>query len=271
MQPHLIVSDLDGTLLGADHDLAALTIDTLRALAEEGHRLCLASGRHHRDMVGFRDRLGGAAHIISSNGAWTLDAAGQCVRSAHLRPEQVEMLLSLPRPSEVRLNMYREDAWLIDDHAPGLLALHEATGFEYQVAPTERMEVQGVGKVLYIGEPRLLATIEAAAREAAGDALHITYSMSHSLEIMAAGVNKGSAVSALLDDLGIPAERCLAFGDNLNDLEMLSLAGEAHVMANAHPQLAQDLPGATVIGHHAEEGVARCLRRRFGLADERHG
>ena len=151
------------------------------------------------------------------------------------------------------------------DAAPGLLSLHEATGFGYRVEGPGEMDVQGVGKVLYIGDPSLLADIEAGAREAAGEALHITYSMSHSLEIMAAGVNKGTAVSALLGDLGIPATRCLAFGDNLNDLEMLALAGEAQVMANAHPRLAEDLPEARVIGHHAEAAVAQHLRQRFGL------
>ncbi len=265
MLPHLIVSDLDGTLLGADHDLAELTVETLRRLAADGHRIALASGRHHRDMIGFRERLGVDAHIISSNGAWTLDPSDRCVRSAHLASELVEALIQLPRHPDVRLNMYRDEAWVIDDHAPGLLSLHEATGFGYRVEGPGEMDVQGVGKVLYIGDPRLLADIEAGAREAAGEALHITYSMSHSLEIMAAGVNKGTAVSALLDDLGIPATRCLAFGDNLNDLEMLSLAGEAQVMANAHPRLAEDLPEARVIGHHAEAAVAQHLRQRFGL------
>lgn len=127
------------------------------------------------------------------------------------------------------------------------------------------MHPEGIGKALYIGEPHYLAEIEDAVRELAADQLHITYSMINSLEIMAAGVNKGSAVQALLDDLQIPATRCLAFGDNLNDLEMLALAGEAHVMGNAHPHLSGMLSGAQVIGHHAEAAVAMHLRERFGL------
>lgn len=266
MDAHLIVSDLDGTLLGADHDLAEITVATLRELADQGHHVALASGRHHLDMLAFRDRLGIDAHIISSNGAWTLNPQGQCLRRYYLTSEIARTLIGLPRPDGVRLNIYRDDAWVIDDHAPGLLALHDATGFGYRVEASPEMSAEGIGKALYIGQPEALAELESAVRHVAGEALHITYSMANSLEIMAAGVNKGTAVAALLEDLGIPADRCLAFGDNLNDMEMLALAGEGHVMANAHPRLAIEVPGARVIGHHAEHAVAIQLRERFGLA-----
>lgn len=265
MAPHLIVSDLDGTLLGADHDLAELTIATLRELAAQGHQVALASGRHHLDMLPFRDRLGIDVHIISSNGAWTLGPQGQRLSCHYLDVELVEALIKLPRSAEVRLNLYRDDAWLIDEAAPDLLALHHATGFNYRVEAMESVPMDGVGKALYIGAPDQLVEIETAARQLAANRLHITWSMFNSLEIMAAGVNKGSAVQALLDELRIPASRCLAFGDNLNDQEMLALAGEGHIMANAHPDLRHIVPGAHLIGHHAEAAVARSLRERFGL------
>ena len=62
---------------------------------------------------------------------------------------------------------------------------------------------------------------QAQAQAAHGDGLHITYSTVDSLEIMAGGVNKGVALAALLESLGLTAADCLAFGDNLNDTEML--------------------------------------------------
>jgi hydroxymethylpyrimidine pyrophosphatase-like HAD family hydrolase len=107
--------------------------------------------------------------------------------------------------------------------------------------------------------------MEAQVRERHGDRLHVTYSTANALELMAGGVNKGSALASLLSRLSLGPEDCLAFGDNLNDSEMLALAGEAHIMANAHPELSSRVPGARSIGHHAENGVAECLRRRFSL------
>ncbi|KAA0011233.1 Cof-type HAD-IIB family hydrolase [Billgrantia pellis] len=265
MIPHLIVSDLDGTLLDANHDLHSETVETLRLLAQSGHHLAFASGRHYRDMRAFRDRLGVPVHVISTNGAYVHDPAGELMISRHLEAELARELIALERHDSVRLNLYLEDEWLIDAPEPRLLAYHAHTGFGYRVVEPHRLDGDGVGKVLYIGEPERLARLEATIRVRHGERLHVTYSTVNSLEIMAGGVNKGTALKALLATLGIARERCLAFGDNLNDTEMLAHAGEAHVMANAHPELAGRVPDAHRIGHHAEIAVARHLRERFAL------
>jgi Cof subfamily protein (haloacid dehalogenase superfamily) len=266
MTPRLIVSDLDGTLLGADHDLADQTLDTLRDLAERGHHLAFASGRHFRDMLVFRERLGVPVHVISTNGAYLHDPDDRLVTARHLDADLARALIDLPRPASVRLNLYREHDWLIDAEAPQLMALHAHTGFGYRVAEAHELDGEGVGKVLFIGDPAEVQRLEARVREHHGDTdLHLTYSTASSLEIMGGGVNKGAALAALLASLGLTTADCLAFGDNLNDIEMLSLAGEAHVMANAHPELADRVPAAMPIGHHAQCAVARRLRERFGL------
>ncbi|SDL39144.1 hypothetical protein SAMN05192555_104100 [Franzmannia pantelleriensis] len=265
MPPHLIVSDLDGTLLGADHDLHPETVATLQALAERGHHLAFASGRHYRDMLAFRERLGVPVHLISTNGAYLHAPDDQLLHARHLAAEHARELIALERPAEVRLNLYQDDEWLIDAPAPELLALHAHTGFGYRVVEPALLDGQGVGKVLYIGDPAHLAELEAGIVARTGEQLHVTYSMANSLEVMAGGVNKGQALLALLERLDVAPEACLAFGDNLNDTEMLSVAGEAHVMANAHPELSGRVPGATVIGHHAGVAVARRLQGYFGI------
>lgn len=265
MTAHLIVSDLDGTLLGADHSLADVTVETLRSLAARGHHIALASGRHYRDMLAFRDRLGIAAHLVSTNGAYTHEPDGTLVAARHLPAALARRLIALPRPAGVRLNLYHDHEWVIDAEAPELLALHAHTGFGYRVVPPASLDGERVGKVLYIGDPEALGGLEAEVRRQAGETLHITYSTDNSLELMAAGVNKGTALVALLERLGVPAERCLAFGDNLNDTEMLALAGEAHITANGHPALDRAVPGARRIGHHDQAAVARHLVERFAL------
>ncbi|MFE8702768.1 Cof-type HAD-IIB family hydrolase [Cytobacillus sp. FJAT-54145] len=52
-------------------------------------------------------------------------------------------------------------------------------------------------------------------------------------------VNKGVAVKVMLEHFNIPKEKAIAFGDGLNDKEMLSLVGEGFAMGNAHPDLFQ--------------------------------
>lgn len=265
MTPRLIVSDLDGTLLGRDHCLHDSTIEVLRALVGQGHHLVLASGRHYADMRVFRDQLALPVHLISSNGAYTHDPEDKLLDANHVAPQQAKALIQLPRPDSVRLSLYLDDDWYIDAESPSHLEMHAATGFVYQVVPPEQMPANGIGKVLFGGQPDELIKIETMIREISDSSLHITYSTSTSLEVMAGGVNKGVALSALLERIAIAPEECLAFGDNLNDVEMLSLVGEAHFMLNSHPDMAGQLSTARQIGHHGEAAVAVLLRERFGL------
>ncbi|WP_342594007.1 Cof-type HAD-IIB family hydrolase [Salinicola lusitanus] len=265
MSQYLIASDLDNTLLNAEHRVDALTRDTLRTLSARGHVIALASGRHYHDIAAIRRQLDIPAWIISSNGAHVHDAEDGVVSDTLVPTALVRALVDLPRPASVRLNLYTRDRWLIDAEAPELLPLHAMTGFTYQVDEMDDLDNEHVGKVLYIGEPALLKPLELILRERHGEALHITYSAANSLEIMQRGVNKATALSRALKALDLPTGRALAFGDNFNDVEMLTLAGHAYVVSNAHPAVIDQLPHATTIGAHHESAVAHALREFFAL------
>ncbi len=56
-------------------------------------------------------------------------------------------------------------------------------------------------------------------------------------EVMAGGVSKGHALEAVAKMLGYTLSDCIAFGDGMNDAEMLSMAGKGCIMANAHQRL----------------------------------
>ncbi|WP_251976814.1 Cof-type HAD-IIB family hydrolase [Salinicola avicenniae] len=265
MTPHLIASDLDSTLLNAEHRVDALTRDTLRELSRQGHVIALASGRHYRDIAAIRRQLEIPAWIISSNGAHVHDPQDRVVAETLVPAARVEALASLPRPDDVRFNVYTRERWLIDAEAPELLPLHAMTGFTYDVDGMNDLAEADVGKALYIGAPTALAPLEATLRQRYGEELHITYSAANSLEVMQRGVNKASALSRALEALAMPTSRTLAFGDNFNDVEMLTLAGHAFVVANAHPAVIDQLPHATTIGAHHESAVAQTLRAFFAL------
>ena len=63
--------------------------------------------------------------------------------------------------------------------------------------------------------------------------------VSQFLRILQHGVNKKSAVESLLKRIGIRGEECIAFGDNLNDLEILQYAGIGVCMGNGSEELKQ--------------------------------
>ena len=60
----------------------------------------------------------------------------------------------------------------------------------------------------------------------------------HWVDVMNSDVNKGTALRRLQETLGITREQTVAFGDYLNDLELLDAAAWSYAMANAHDEVA---------------------------------
>ena len=87
----------------------------------------------------------------------------------------------------------------------------------------------------------------------------VTSSWYDNLEIMAKGVNKGSALAELAAFLNIPMSEVMAIGDQDNDIPMIQAAGYGVAMGNASPAAA-----ATARFHtdtNTEYGVAMAINR----------
>ncbi|KAF8975253.1 hypothetical protein BGZ46_009297 [Entomortierella lignicola] len=91
----------------------------------------------------------------------------------------------------------------------------------------------------------------------------ITYSGNYFLEISAAGVNKGLGLAKYCEAQKIPREAVVAFGDLLNDAEMLQFAGLGLCMGNGHEEMKK--LADRVIGTNAEDGVAKEIESWFTL------
>ena len=85
------------------------------------------------------------------------------------------------------------------------------------------------------------------------------------LEILPAGVNKGTALERLEMILGIKKEEVICFGDNLNDLEMIRRAGIGVAMGNAGAEV--KAAADCIAPDHNDDGVARVLAREADISN----
>ncbi len=266
----VIATDLDGTLLNSDHQLDPYTIETVRRLADDGVDFVIATGRHHADVNGIRDVLGIRPYLITSNGARVHAPDGSLIHALDLPAPAVRQLVrpeSAGAHGRVIVNLFTNDAWLIDRDAPHLLDFHQDSGFNYRVVDMLAHDGADVAKVLYIGEPEDLAEVSDKLAANFGDALYVTYSLPDCLEVMTANVSKGRALRVVLGRLGVDPAHCVAFGDNMNDIDLLETAGHPFMMNNANPDLVTRLPRVPRIGNNFDAGVARQLRALFALED----
>lgn len=264
-----VISDLDGTLLNREHRLGELTIKTLKQLADLGVDIFFATGRSFADVQPLvRDIKLDNARLVTSNGARACDLDGQQKMQQTL-PAELALAIMQQTPYDpqvVCLNSYQGDRWFINKDIPQLRAYHQASGFFYQVVDFAQHHGEETEKIFYIGkQPSDLVPIEQFVHQHFGDQVHTAYSSPQCFEVMRKGVCKANALQQLVQQAGYTLADCIAFGDGMNDLEMLAEVGKGCLMANADPRLKQALPQHEVIGFHHEEAVAQELRRCFAL------
>lgn len=263
-----IVSDLDGTLLNRDHRIGQFTIQTLEKLATLGVEIFLATGRNYPDVKQIISKVNiDAAMLITANGARSNNLAGQKLASHYLAPNVVGELFNIQFDEKrVCLNSYQGDDWFINKDIPEFKDYYQDSGYMYNVVDFTKHHTEQTEKVFFIGkEPEDVKPIEQQIRQQFGDQVQLTYSAPYCLEVMQQGVCKANALAELVHQRGYRLADCLAFGDGMNDIEMLSRVGKGCIMGNADKRLKAALPNNEVIGNHKDEAVASYIRAVFGI------
>ena len=240
MNIDLIALDLDDTLL---HDDLTVSDANRRVLAEAGSRgvrIVLASGRNIHSMRHYAALLGLDApgdFLICSNGAEIFESDTGKVMDRRLLPpglcrEVARAIESRGYPWQIydegKIHVNRPNPWATRDS--------ELTG-QPAVAVLDEDAYFAKGQVKFVvpGESDPIAALrDEFASLFAGRAEVIT-SKPYFMEVLALGVDKGTALERLAGILGVPMERVMAIGDAMNDLGMVRAAGWGCAPANAIP------------------------------------
>jgi len=235
----LIAVDMDGTLLLPDGTVPAALWPLLERLRQRGIAFAPASGRQLATLQAtFADAGGGELDYIAENGAYVVRGDVE-VSSDAVAPGTVASVIA-------RLRALVQDGSL----RAGLVvcgkasAYIEDTGSEF-LAEVQKYyaKLQIVDDLAAVDDQVLKLAIydfdggEAHTAPAFADlrgALQVVVSGVHWVDIMNASVNKGVALRALQSALGVTRAQTAAFGDYLNDLELLQAAEWSYAMADAH-------------------------------------
>ena len=258
-----IFFDLDGTLLNEDHQLHPENIEVIHQLQQRGVTVCLASGRTYQSMRPFHRQLGLQTPLICYNGAKIVFSESETIETA-LTPQMLRPLVELSRDHQFHLHLYRDEEWYTErpdseesrDYAEKTHMTPIAVDL-YEIANSP------CTKALFIAAPERLAMLSTLITAQLGDEVDLTSSMNHFLEVLVKGINKGWDIRQVCERLALPLEQTIAFGDGLNDLEMLQLVGHGVAMENAHETL--KVAADAMAPHHAHAGVARYLRGHYQL------
>ena len=267
----LILSDLDGTLLGPGAVLSTATRDGVNDLVAGGLLFTYATARSYVTASRVTDGLDLRVPVTVSGGAFQLDPrTGATLNEERITDDDMDTVLRLCREHGVPPIVYNgtpmveRATWVDGEESEGMHRFFADRVDDRRfrtVTDWAHLPRDGAFYATIIGEATAIAelTAEIAATTDGRLSLIAQIDTHHPqdtyLELSAARATKAHAVAWLRDYLGV--DRVVAYGDNLNDLPMFGAADEAYAVANAAPEVLAASTG--VIDANTEDGVLRHL------------
>jgi len=217
--------DLDGTLLGPDRQVGPENLAALDRLREAGIEIVIASGRHHRNILGF-EQIVGTSWVVSSQGAMVRHReTGEIVMEMTLTPERVAEACRRARAEGMTVIAYHREGAHIEEISEWSELYARKAGWTPQVGSFGNLSPDGFQKILWSEAPARIDAIAPVLRRDLAGHYDMVVTEPELLEFLTPGANKAAGAQALADRLGLRRENAFAFGDGNNDVELLGWAG----------------------------------------------
>ena len=228
--------DMDGTLLGPDHDMHPDNIAALHLLRDHGIHVLLASGRNHDNISSWYRRLELSGPIVRGNGALVKDfATGNIIQEAIVEPATALDVLALGRQIGITQVVDHTDGRAVVEHQSywGDIVGERCGAALGIVDNIDDLCAAGPRKLLWVDDGETIAYWESELRRLLDGKAHICVSGAEYLEILPFATHKGTGVLAAADFLGFSANETVSAGDSDNDAEMLAWARYGVAMPHA--------------------------------------
>lgn len=252
----IVFFDLDGTLLNEDKQVPQDTIQAIAELKASGIEPVIATGRAPY----FFEPIAKLLHIesfVSLNGAYVV-YRGKPLLQRPLPAQSLQKLVELAGRHQHPLVFQGHDRYYTNT---------EAHPFVVESINSLKVEHPGFDPEFWSKSPVYQAFLHCEEQDEAMydgqfEDLRLIRWHSKAMDVTLRGGSKAVGIAAMLERLGIPLSAAVAFGDGLNDKEMLQEVGLGIAMGNSHPDL---LPHADYVTAAVDEGGIRQGLRYAGL------
>lgn len=250
--PRLVLIDLDGTLFHDDKTISDYSRQVLARCQEAGILIGFCTSRgivsihHHIDSI--------KPDIVATNGGASLSLKGKILYHQGFTLEETQALLDrayqvigpdceITVDTEDQLYWNRSNNRSVMFHPQALV--HDFRHFPH---PAMKICVQTDDKTKAALIAQAVPNCHAILFS---DVPWHTFAPSHA--------TKETVVHRLSQELSIPLENIMAFGDDFNDLGMLTTVGQGIAMGNAIPQVRAAAKEVTATNN--QDGVAQYLNK----------
>ncbi len=255
----LLVSDIDGTIIGPDKQLAASTLAAAERLRAAGIMLCLASSRSVRGMRMYLGPLGIDTPAAGLNGGEIIAADGTVLELQSIEPQAARLAVETLTTNRIECWLFTGHQWVIRDVAGAFVPReHKAVQFEPTVVESFEPFYGAIGKIMGAStDYPLLERVEIELQSMLKGEVSAHRSSPWYLDVTHPQANKGRAALRLAELLGVDRSELACIGDMDNDISMLQAAGLGVAMGNAPPQVQE--AAHFVTAGNAEDGWAQAV------------
>lgn len=282
----LIATDMDGTLLNAAHEVSQENIEAIQYAQSRGVTVTIATGRAFYEANDPIKPTGLKVPYICLNGAEVRDESLDIVHTSSLNHELYQRIRNVLVRENIYYQIYTNFGIYTEDPERDLAIYLDIAKYSGQQPDVEKIR-QHINHRIEIGTLKVVnnydniesVTGELIMKVLAHDTdldkivrvkaelsessnLAVSSSSKGNLEITHIDAQKGLALCAIAEKLGIDMKDTMAIGDNLNDKSMLDRAGIAVAMDNALPELKEN--ATFVTASNEESGVAKAIYRVLG-------
>lgn len=254
-QYELIAFDMDGTLLNSRKEITPLTLAALNRAADAGKMIALSTGRCRPELDSYLSLIPKIRYLICTSGALVYDVYTQEeILKRSLEPSLVKALLKLAIKEGAMMHLLDRESIVQTDQFQHMerygMGVYKPM-YERVVTAWDNLYETYCASPFPVEKVNFYHTdLESRERtrrriEEAGFPVILADAERGSLEISAAGVDKGSGLRKLCERLNIPVSRTIAAGDADNDISILKAAGLSVAMGNALPHI-KELADVTV-------------------------
>lgn len=255
----LIASDMDGTLLDENGQVPPETFDLILALREHGVRFVASSGRRYDRLCDFFSPVKDRMDFVASNGAQVFADGVQIDREVYSHLAIRRLAKTVAMFPNMHLALFdRTKSYLLDDEDKFVREVDKDLPNVERIYELPSPQVSIIKASIFCDDGNVMDNAYVLQRELGG---LFTFAPSGSsyIDAMQPGISKASGIAQVMEYHGIDVSEVMAFGDAMNDYEIIRFVGTGCAMANGRPALRA--VADRVIGSNVEYAVQSEMRR----------
>ncbi|MEH7385011.1 HAD family hydrolase [Bacillus sp. JJ1521] len=230
----IVFLDIDGTILRPDDTIQESTKNAVSLLKEKGIEVFLATGRPLHEITDIGDELSISSYI-AYNGAFAIHR-DETLFNEPLPSSLVDNLLKTTKENHFDIVLYTKHKNIFTSMESEIVKDFIKTfHLQKNALYSENQKDEILGSTIITTQEHAEKKFE-HIHEIHLSSVNVE-GMKNCRDVIREKVNKGVAVKAVLATLQLLPEQAAAFGDGMNDKEMLSTVGSGFAMGNANPEL----------------------------------